>query len=412
MIDPALMESSSNADDASDDDDSVCRDETPIISSSISKTIKASVMLIHQSDSSPHMQVHLYGQYGYSLLEMAGVWRTLDFAISLPGFENVSHVKVCVHASPREGAMLPGGVLDGMPDEDEEGSEEEREELEGRSAEDLVTLPTPPVDGWLKGITLHIDKSVKFEINDFIVLSTSVFIMLRPYAITRMRKDDGTMECPTLDMTTARLDILLGMTAAVSSSVPRLDGHPDSLTSLVYPSLRGRSPLCHLRTCLSTRIRRTDRLRRTRTRRHLWTHHRARVHQTQLQPGVAQDTRQDARELPCMAGDAVAFLVWIRDADSGCRQVGGCDDCGFRRRGGVRVECSLDVRYRLDEGSQLGFVSSRIFCAGTTQHRFRQRLQTCSCINCRLARQITSCPVHSSNHRIKLRFLDLASAPT
>lgn len=238
MIEPALLESSGGNGDADDDNDEfICRDRTPIISSSISEIVKASVMLIHVDDVLPQIQVHLYEQYGYSLLEMAGVWRTLDFALSLPGFENVSHIEVCVHASPQKGAMLPGGVLEGIPEDHKEEPEEEQADLGGRSAKDSVALPTPPVDGWLQGITLHIDKSVKFEVNDFIVLSTYIFIMLRPYAVTRMYEDYAHMECPMLEMTTSRLDILLGMTAAVRSLVigPRQDSK--SILFLVHPPL-------------------------------------------------------------------------------------------------------------------------------------------------------------------------------
>jgi hypothetical protein len=171
-------------------------------------------MLIERG-SSPQIQVHLYDQYGYSLLEMAGVWRTLDFAISLPGFESVSHVKIHVHASPSAGALLPGGVLEGIPDDDDK-EDEEQETMSGGAVGDLGILPTPPVDGWLQGITLHIDTSVKFEVDDYIVLSTYIFIMLRPYAETRMYEDDKTMDCPKLRMTAAQPDILLGLTAAVS----------------------------------------------------------------------------------------------------------------------------------------------------------------------------------------------------
>lgn len=195
----------------------------PVISTSLAKTIKASVTLNARGKSST-LQLHLYGQYRYSMMEMADVWWMLDLATSFPSFEAVTGIDMHIHANPRVGASRPGGMLhdalsdDGQGEGDVEparasGTEEDLSDL---GLEKLSILPTPPVDGWLRTINLKIDHSIKFELDDYVVLSTHVMIFLRPHATMRLEMNDDTIQNPTLNMPSVQKDVMLGMGASVS----------------------------------------------------------------------------------------------------------------------------------------------------------------------------------------------------
>jgi hypothetical protein len=123
----------------------------PVISTSLAKTIKASVTLNARGKSST-LQLHLYGQYGYSMMEMADVWWTLDLATSFPSFEAVSEIDMHIHANPHVGASRAGGMLhDELSDDGQgEGAAEPasasgtEEDLSHLGLEKMSILPTPP----------------------------------------------------------------------------------------------------------------------------------------------------------------------------------------------------------------------------------------------------------------------------
>ncbi|KAJ9091939.1 hypothetical protein QFC20_007505 [Naganishia adeliensis] len=162
---------------------------SPIISSTLAKTLKASVEL-NPHDQFWKIQVHLYAQYGYSKSDMAGMWRTLAVVRNLSGFEDVTEIDLNIHSRP--GQANDGPVAH------------------------MANLPTPPIDGWLCTIVLQIDDSVQLKVNDYLVLSTHVITMLRPYAVMRLEREDETMECPEFRMFGLRMDVLLANTAVVT----------------------------------------------------------------------------------------------------------------------------------------------------------------------------------------------------
>ncbi|KAJ9098561.1 hypothetical protein QFC20_005903 [Naganishia adeliensis] len=186
----------------------------PIVSSSLSSTLKASVTL-DQRGTYCTVRVHLYAQYEYSMLDMAGVWRTLDVARSLPGFESISDININVLSNPGEAAPGLVGPLNVSPDSDiEEEGDEDDDDASDDAVDPFAILPTPPIDGWLKSINLNIDDSVKLEIHDYIILSTHMMAILRPYAVMRLEKEDEKMECAAFRMFGLQTDVLLAFTAS------------------------------------------------------------------------------------------------------------------------------------------------------------------------------------------------------
>lgn len=203
MIEPSLFNSATG----------YC--DKPTISSSLSTTLKASVTMIHHDDS-PEIQVHLYDRYGYSLLGMSGVWQMLDLATSFPPFESVSDVEIYIHASPRVGAMQQlRGLLDTSLESDIEEERDDEEEDSDSALAEMDILFTPPVAPWLEGVLLNIDKSIKLEVDDYIILSKHNMILLRSYAVMRRAEGDATMTPPQINMSASHADVLLGFTAAV-----------------------------------------------------------------------------------------------------------------------------------------------------------------------------------------------------
>lgn len=186
---------------------------TPIISSSLSSTLEAAVTII-QHGTFCRIEVYLYDRYRYSLEEMLGLFRTMDVARSLPGFESVSEVDINVHSHLGETATALGGQLD--PASDDEQEDEDSNAASSIPSEHFANLPTPPVNGWLQAINLNVDDSVKLDVKDYLILSTHVMVMLRPYAVIRLEKQDDKMGCPEFRMFGLQTDVLLAFTAAVS----------------------------------------------------------------------------------------------------------------------------------------------------------------------------------------------------
>lgn len=204
MIQPPLFEISADL------------QKTPIVSSSLSSTLKASVTL-DQRGTYCTTQVHLYARYEYDMTDLKGLWPTLDVARSLPGFESISDITINVLSKPGEASselvgsinVSPGSDIDSEADEDDDDASDD-------AFDPLAVLPTPDVDGWLKSINLNIDDSVKLEINDYMFLSVHMMVMLRPYAVMRLEKEDEKMECAEFRMFGLQTDVLLAFSAAVS----------------------------------------------------------------------------------------------------------------------------------------------------------------------------------------------------
>lgn len=184
-----------------------------IISPSLSTTLKVSVTL-NDDGTFGSIEVHLYDQYQYSLAEMEGMWQTIDVARHLPGFESAFEIDMYVHARPDGTATALGGGIGAPVDSEQEG--DDGHVARRIPSERFANLPTPSVDVWLQAITLNIRNAVKLEFCDYLVLSTHIMVMLRPYAVTRLEKGDDKMGCPKFRMFSLQTDVLLNFTAAVS----------------------------------------------------------------------------------------------------------------------------------------------------------------------------------------------------
>ncbi|KAJ9120337.1 hypothetical protein QFC24_005291 [Naganishia onofrii] len=155
----------------------------PLISKSISDTLKASVALVTHKGP-PRIEVHLLKNYGYGMIHMASLWRALDLATSYPTFLGIDKITIVIHSPPQSAATQPGGMLSSSryreADEQEDDSESET------SDEELVGLlqfcPLLPLtDG--------------FE-EDYMVLCTYLMILLRPYAMARLAEGEETRPKP------------------------------------------------------------------------------------------------------------------------------------------------------------------------------------------------------------------------
>jgi hypothetical protein len=197
----------------------------PLISTSLSTSLKASITLISKrKHTSPAIQLHLFEKYGYSLEDMASVWRALDIAKSLPTFEDVTEISIHVHSRPQLSAMGPGGMLDSdeyrkSKEASDDGSDDGSSSYSGPGI-----LFTPPIDAWLSAISLYVDDTNKLEVDDYIVLSTNIMIFLRPYAVERLNQKDHTAEAAEFTIADLEIPAMLSFAAAVSLAL--------SLTSL------------------------------------------------------------------------------------------------------------------------------------------------------------------------------------
>ncbi|KAJ9092565.1 hypothetical protein QFC21_006796 [Naganishia friedmannii] len=85
-----------------------------------------------------------------------------------------------------------GGLLD-LPrwrDADELETDTQSEASDDSLVGEERTLPTPPVGVWLREIAVRIMPDVTLEVDDHIVLSTHLVMLLRRYAVARVAEDD------------------------------------------------------------------------------------------------------------------------------------------------------------------------------------------------------------------------------
>ncbi|KAJ9108214.1 hypothetical protein QFC19_002461 [Naganishia cerealis] len=189
--------------------------EQPMISKSLSATLKFSINLI-ATKSSSEIQVHLFEKYGYSMWDIASLWRTMNLVIFYPAFKKVQEITICVHSRPASSAMQSDGLLDSPRyRETFESAEDESQTSNDVSDVDPGVLPTLPVDPWLQGIKVQIDENVMLEVDDYAVLCSNIMVLLRPYAMARLAiEDSGEMRPPSLFIGNLDTPVLLAFAAS------------------------------------------------------------------------------------------------------------------------------------------------------------------------------------------------------
>lgn len=194
----------------------------PLISKSISDTLKASVALVTHKGP-PRIEVHLLKNYGYGMIHMASLWRALDLATSYPTFLGIDKITIVIHSPPQSAATQPGGMLSSSRyrEADEQEDDSESETSDGELVGPLSILPTPPVDGWLRRVDVRIAGAFVFQEEDYMVLCTYLMILLRPYAVARLAEGEETRPKPA-SLCIEKLDTVALMTFTAGVSLPPL----------------------------------------------------------------------------------------------------------------------------------------------------------------------------------------------
>lgn len=210
--------------------------EQPIISKSLSKTLKVSITLASCGGSS-EIQVHLFGKYAYNAFDMACVLKALNLARTLPSFHSVTEVAFYVHSKP------PATPIDKVSPVDAQGNADAANlGNTAKGSPPMRPIFSVPIgeQAWLQRITLDIGKSVKLKDDEFFVVASHVVTFLKPYVNHRVQaKNAPELEEPSIMMVNLKVPELLSFGSAVWYTSHRLGkAMADTLFLPVYASLR------------------------------------------------------------------------------------------------------------------------------------------------------------------------------
>jgi hypothetical protein len=198
MIEPCLYKSLSGY------------DEQPLISKSLSKSLKASITLDPYGGTAK-IEIHIFKGYGYTSADFDSVQDALNLARGLEAFGSITEVGIYVHAKPIGGAKAVSPNIDtaGLTSKD----------IESKMTDDGAVQPASDnikdtKIGWLSFISLDIGKSLKLEQNDHVTLISHVVKFLQPYSERRMQ-DDSVEEPASFMMSWLKVPAILSFASAV-----------------------------------------------------------------------------------------------------------------------------------------------------------------------------------------------------
>jgi hypothetical protein len=188
--------------------------ESPQISKSLSKTLKASITLITCAGQR-NIQLHLFGKFGYTEADRNSVMNALDIAKSFPSFESVTQIDVCVHSK------LPSPIVPSTSVSKTNTAAHADSKATNDAAAILDESSALAAQPYFDSVFLDVDDSVKIKDLDAAAYSTLVDFALsfvRPYAIQRMSaSEEG--DAARFIMAGCKIAILIGFGAAVSLSL-------------------------------------------------------------------------------------------------------------------------------------------------------------------------------------------------
>lgn len=155
-----------------------------VISSSIDTRLKASIS-VDASRPGPQVQIHLFGEYGYSQADMGTVRQALSLVKRLPAFKGIAGILVAVLATPNN---LPDASPGGSRPLSRSNVENDTETTGDTKANDSIQGSSDDfgVD-WLQHIGFSIDDSAHLDANKRIVIWHHVSDFVRPYARQRIK---------------------------------------------------------------------------------------------------------------------------------------------------------------------------------------------------------------------------------